>query len=263
MVCTLATADMTAKSTAWVWNDVNATTTAGGTHLAHRHADAQLLVTDGRLRAGHGYATASAETRRDLARVGAIIRLRQQGRYLVHAAGVVDPHGRAWLLSGNTGAGKSTLAYALSRAGWTILGDDGVVVELRGGTVIAHQWRDPLHVSRALASQFPELHDHAGRARAGDYRERIPMAAPPARTASVCAIVMLERASARDVSRLGPLDALGALVRQSPLVMIDDGYSRRHLDALRRIVGVPCFRLRHTSAELHSIARVLADMIPA
>ena len=254
---------MMSKAVAWVWNDVNATTTSDETHLAHRHDHAHLVVSKGRLRGGQGYASASARTRRDLVRVGAIVRLRQQGRYLVHAAGVVDPQGRGWLLSGNTGAGKSTLAYALSRAGWTILGDDGVVVELRDGDVVAHQWKDPLHVSRALASQFPELHDHAERARAGDYRERIPMAAPPARTAKVCAIVMLERAAEHAVARLTPLEALGALVRQSPLVMIDDGHSRRHLDALRRIVAVPCLRLRHTPAELHSIAHVLGDALPA
>lgn len=257
-----AAAGMTSGSIAWVWNDVHATTTSDGTHLAHRHADAHLVVRNGRLRGGHGYVAATAQTRRDLARVGAIVRLRQQGRYLVHAAGVVDPQGRGWLLSGNTGAGKSTLAYALSRAGWSTLGDDGVVVELRGGDVVAHQWKDPLHVSRALAAHFPELHDHAERARAGDFRERIPMHAAPARTARVCAIVMVERAPESGVARLGPLEALGALVRQSPLVMVDDGYSRRHLDALRRIVAVPCLRLRHTPAELHSIARVLQEALP-
>ena len=254
---------MTTASVAWLCNDVDAITTPDGTDLSHRHAHAQLFVRNGRLVPGQGYAAASRQTRRDLARVGAIVILRAQGRYLVHASGVVDPNGRAWVLSGNSGAGKSTLAYALSRVGWTVLGDDGVLIELRGDEVIAYPWKDPLQVSRRLASEFPELHDHADRTRSGDWRERIPMKAAPARTARVAALVMLERAEERTVARLGALEALAALVRQSPLVMIDDGHSRPHLDALRRTVALPCFRLRHTPAELHGVAPLLHSVLAA
>jgi len=254
---------MTSAAVAWRWNDVDATTTTDGTRLSHRRADAQLFVSNGRLHGGGGYSSAQPQTRRDLARVGAIVRLREQGRYLVHAAGVVDPVGRGWLLSGNSGAGKSTLAYALSRAGWAILGDDGVLIQVDDAGMTAHQWKDPLNVSSHLASEFPELRGHMARARAGDWRQRIPMDAAPARMAPVAGLIMVERSDEHSVERLGPLEALGALVRQSPLVMIDDAYSRAHLDALRRAVMVPCFRLRHTPVELHTVARVIGGMLDA
>ena len=254
---------MKTSSVAWLCNDVDAVTTPDGTDLSHRHHHARLFVRNGRLVAGKGYHAASRQARRDLARVGAIVILRARGRYLVHASGVVDPHGRAWLLSGNSGAGKSTLAYALSRAGWNVLGDDGVVIEVRGDDVVAYPWRDPLQVSHALASQFPELHEHADRVRTSDWRERIPMHAPVAHTARVSALMLLQRADERSVSRLGPLEALAALVRQSPLVMIDDGHARAHLDALRRAVALPCFLLRHTPAELHGVAPLLEGVLAA
>ena len=56
--------------------------------------------------------------------------------------------------------------------------------------------------------------------------------------------------------------ALAALVRQSPWVMIGDTQSRMHLNALRDIAAVPSFILRHTPAELHTIARVLGEAPP-
>ena len=252
---------MIRRDVTWRWSDVEAITTATETRLRHRPSGAQLTVREGRLRVGAGYASADAPARRDLARVGASVRLRQRGRYLVHAAGVVDPWGRAWLLSGDSGAGKSTLAYALARAGWSVLGDDGVLIEVVGSDVIAHPWKDPLNVSRALAPAFPELHHHASRARQGDARQRVPMALPLARTAAVAAVILLERAETHSVVSVGPLEALAVLVRQSPAVMIDDDHARAHLQTLTRAAALLCFRVHHTPAELHTIPTVLSDLL--
>jgi predicted ATPase len=257
----VAVAGMTAGAVAWQWSDVDAVTTETRTQLTHRFGDAQLLVTDGRLVAGTGYAAANPATRRVLARVGALVRLREKGRYLVHAAGAVDPSGRAWLLAGDSGTGKSTLAYALSRAGWTILGDDGVLIERDATGITAYAWRDPLNVSGSLASEFPELRQHATRTRTDDLRQRIPMDVAVVRAARLSALIVIERAARHEVTKLGPLEALGALVRQSPWVMIRDAHARAHLDALRSAATLPCFRLRHTPAELHTIASVLGEML--
>jgi predicted ATPase len=219
-----------------------------------------MWVRGGRLVRGAGYGQAARNVRRDLARTGAIVRLRQRGRYLIHASGAVDPRGRAWLLSGDSGCGKSTLAYALARAGWTILGDDGVLIEISGASVSAHAWRDPLAVSDALASDFPELHAH--RARTSDPRRRVPIDVPHARTASVAALVFVERAARLAMTPLAPLAALAALVRQSPWVILDDPYARAHLDALRVAAALPSFSLAHTPAELHTLAHVLTEALP-
>ena len=247
---------------AWRWGEIDAALVGDEVHLAHRHGGARLAVRRGRLVRGEGYAEASPEARRDLARVGAIVRLRQRGRYLVHAAGAVDPQGRAWLLAGDSGCGKSTLGYALARAGWTSLGDDGVLIESVGPGFRAHPWRESLKVSAALVSEFPELQGDAPRARRDDPRQRMPLSVPIASTgAPVAAVVFLARSDRHSIGRIGPVAALCALVRQSPWVIIEDSYSRPHLDVLRRVASLPVFRLEHTPTELHTITHVLTEAL--
>lgn len=251
---------MTAGAVAWRWGDVDALTNGDDLCLAHRTADARMWVRAGRLVRGAGYGQADPAIRHDLARTGAIVRLRQRGRYLVHASGAVDPRGRAWLLSGDSGCGKSTLAYALALSGWRILGDDGVLIEVAGACVRAHGWRDPLAVSSTLASEFPEL--RARPVLTGDARRRVLVDVPLARTAHVAALVFIERAGQYAITPMAPAATLAALVRQSPWVILGDPYARAHLETLRRAAALPSFRLAHTPAELHTIARVLTEALP-
>ena len=248
---------MSSAPVAWQWGDVDASDHGERTCLTHRRADAELWVNEGRLRRGAGYAGADSAVRQELARVGAIVRLRQRGRYLVHAAGVVDQHGRAWLLSGDSGSGKSTLAYALARTGWTVLGDDGVLLERHGDGLVAHAWREPLRVSQQLADAFPEIDDDALRPAAGDPRNRVAMRMRGARSAPVAGLVLIERGTRFEFAPAAPVTALAALVRQSPWVILGDAYARPHLDLLRHAAAQRVFHLRHTSAELHSLATVL------
>ncbi|MGW0268315.1 hypothetical protein ACWDYF_08845 [Streptomyces sp. NPDC003284] len=59
----------------------------------------------------------------------ALERLRQQQhRVTVHATAVLQPDGRAVLLLGTKGAGKTSTALALAARGWTHAGDDLVVI---------------------------------------------------------------------------------------------------------------------------------------
>ena len=248
---------MSSAPVAWQWGDVDASDHGERTCLTHRRAEAALWVNEGRLRRGAGYDRADPAVRQELARVGAILRLRQRGRYLVHAAGVVDPQGRAWLFSGDSGSGKSTLAYALARTGWTVLGDDGVLIERNDGGLLAHAWREPLRVSQQLADSFPEIDDDGLRPAAGDPRRRVAMRMRGARSAPVAALVLIERSARFEFAPAAPIAALAALVRQSPWVILDDAHARPHLDLLRHAAAQRVFRLRHTRAELHSLAEVL------
>ena len=51
-----------------------------------------------------------------------------RGDLMLHGAGAVGPSGRAHLLLGPTGTGKSTLVTALAAGGWALLDDDGIRV---------------------------------------------------------------------------------------------------------------------------------------
>jgi hypothetical protein len=253
---------ITANLISWQWGDVDATCDGNDVELTHRRTRTRLSVREGRLLRGDGYATASADVRHELARVGGIVRLRQRGRYLVHAAGVVDPLGRAWLLAGDSGCGKSTLGYALSRAGWASLGDDGVVIERDGRGFRAHAWHDALRVSRLLSDEFPELDGGESTVGHNDPRQRLSL--PPAfvaRGGPVAALIFLSRGERHSVRAIGPVAALGALIRQSPWVIIEDGHSRAHLEALRHAAMLPAFQLEHTRVELHTIADVLTRTV--
>jgi hypothetical protein len=218
-------------------------------------------VNGGRLLRGEGYENAATAVRQELARVGAIIRLRQHGRYLVHAAGVVDPEGHAWLLAGDSGSGKSTLAYALARTGWTVLGDDGVLIERCGSGLLARSWREPLRVSRQLADSFPEMDDDTLQPAAGDERNRVSMPMRGTRSALVAAIVLIERGPTFELTPAPAVTALAALVRQSPWVILGDEHARPHLELLRHAAAQRVFRLRHTRAELHTLATVLRGAV--
>ncbi len=251
-------ASMIADAVSWQWGEVDATCDGNEVELTLRRMGTRLSVRVGRVVRGDGYATASPDVRRELARVGAIVRLRQRGRYLVHAAGAVDPSGRAWLLAGDSGCGKSTLGYALTRAGWTSLGDDGVVIERNDEGFRAHGWRDALRVSRLLSDEFPELGASESAVAANDPRQRLSLSpASMGRGAQIAALVFLARADRHAIRRIGAVAALGALVRQSPWVIIEDDHSRRHLDVLRHAAMLPAFQLEHTRAELHTIANIL------
>lgn len=236
----------------WNWGDVDAFAAAdGSTRLVHRLDQASLSVIDQRLRAGPGYAAASPKTRRALARVGAILRLRQRGRFHMHASGLVDPRGESWLFAGDTGAGKSTLACALADAGWRVLGDDGVVIERRGDRILAHPWREPLRVSAWMIPAFPRAGRVLGNPEDSDARFRVPVAAPLARAAPIRGVVLPVRGSRDAMTRVAPAQALAEIVRQSPWVLLGDRAAREHLELLAKlVVCAPAWRLEHTAAIL-------------
>jgi hypothetical protein len=73
-----------------------------------------------------------------------------RGLEVLHASGVVlgddALDGRAVLLTGPQGAGKSSLAAALLRGGATLLSDDTVALESREGALFAHPGPTLLHL---------------------------------------------------------------------------------------------------------------------
>jgi hypothetical protein len=251
---------VTSPAVGYFLGDVRFAARDGGVCFTHRKSEATLWLRGGRLRPGERWSACPASERRELARAAAMVRLRAHGRWLVHAAGAVDPAGRAWLLAGDSGGGKSTLTYALARAGWRVLGDDGVLVEVVPQAVMAYAWREALRVSTALGRHFPELRKRAAVVEPGDPRRCVAMTAALASRARIAAVVFLERDGSDTIHPLSRTEALAALVRQSPWVMIDDAHAGRHLAALSDIARrVPTFRLRHSPVQLKRIPRTLLE----
>lgn len=246
------------NKTHWRCGLVDGVTAGSSSRLVDAIYRAELQLANGRLIRGPGYAAAPRPTRQLLARVGAMLKLREHERYYVHAAGVVAPDGRAWLLTGESGCGKSTLTYALARGGWPVLGDDGVVLERGPQGLTVHGWREPLRVSIELATWFPELAQQASLVDWQDDRHRLDVNAVFAKRAPIGGVVILERGQRDALSALPPTAALSMLVRQSTFLLLTDDHARSHLALLRDLVErVPCFSLAHTSAQLSSVHTTL------
>ncbi|MDB4916390.1 MAG: hypothetical protein JWM95_4034 [Gemmatimonadetes bacterium] len=245
-------------ATPWRIGPIDVVATDTHALLHDTPSGARLRVTGTRLSRDAHYATAPRDARIRLARAGAMIALRARGRYYLHASAAVDPQGTAWLFAGPSGVGKSTLAYALSRQGWQILGDDGVVLEPVASGATLHAWREPLQVSSALAPEFPELRARQQYENTNDPRRRIPMPTLTARHAPLGAIIFPRRAACDRLSSMTQTMALAELMLQSTQVLLADSETPRHFARLRDVIAaVPSFRLEHTQKQLHAIAHTL------
>jgi hypothetical protein len=144
--------------------------------------------------------------------------LHLQGAFILHA-GAVAIDGRAVLVIGNSGAGKSSTVAALVGGGCPLISDDMAVLDAQGEAVSVR--RGPLRMrlyadsARAAgwAGPLPKLFRHP----IFDDKRYIdvPGAAPEA--ASVAAICVLQpRGGGTDpvaIERLSPRAALGQLLR--------------------------------------------------
>jgi hypothetical protein len=239
------------NATRWRSHGVEGVTSDSVSTLRHLGENAELLVSGGRLSRGRGYESASRAARQSLARVGAVLRLRQHNRYYVHASGVVNRKGLATVFVGESGSGKSTLAFALARQGWSMLGDDGVVLEPLNDCVRVHGWRSQSLVSASLSATFPELRGREAEAIAEDERRRIPLTVAHVAHARLGALVFIRQGPNGFLRDCGQAHALAALMRESPWVLLGDENSGSHFEALGRIVGsVPSFELVHGHEEL-------------
>ena len=151
------------------------------------------------------------------------------GGALVHAGGVVDPDGRAWLLVGDTHAGKTTTCVSLVAAGWRYLADDQVVLRFSdAGDVEVEGWPRRAHLdegwSDGIVTRTRGVVDL--RARWGDrWMARAPLGG-----------VLLPTVRAEEPTRVAAVDgatAFTALVRQSPWLLADRGTAAAVMPLLR------------------------------
>jgi hypothetical protein len=169
-------------------------------------------------------------------------------RHLVpmHAA-CVEKNGVGVLLWGPSGMGKSSLAYACARAGFTFVADDATMLpQNREDCIVTgkpHQARFREDVPRL----FPELEGYVMRARpSGKLSIEVPMAQLGIRTSVRCAVsrnVFLHRGQSAGLERIGVDSALQQMARDSN-PFGEETQARQH-KALRRLAQMPAYRLRY------------------
>ena len=205
---------------------------SGGVSLGGARADLRLPASEDET---------SALFRRSALTAAAALLLGRIGRALAHAGAVVHPtSGRAWLLVGDTHAGKSTTVANLARAGWGVLADDTVSLGVDAtGAVTVEGWPRTMHLDAGWGSAAP-----AGHRVARDPREVLagaPRAAPAALGGLLFPNVDAERPT-RATARSGA-DALALLIRQSPWLFADALAAPSVLALLRAAASAPAAAL--------------------
>jgi hypothetical protein len=197
-------------------------------------------------------------------------RLRWQGILGTHA-GVVEVDGRAVLLSGRSGRGKSTLTLGLLRRGAGWLTDELALIAADDVTVLPYP--RALHVSPATAGLLPELaflharprHDLGG----GSEWSVVPadlaraFGTRPAGPVRLAAILLLDGdpdpGRAPQIDRVAPALATMELMRGTPAAAEDFAGTMRRLSDIA--AGVVTARLR--VGELDRTAVLVGDWLRA
>ncbi|HUK19721.1 MAG TPA: hypothetical protein VLW65_25050 [Bryobacteraceae bacterium] len=180
------------------------------------------------------------------------VMLSQRHIVAVHAACVVR-NGAGILLSGSSGAGKSSLSYACARAGWTFVADDAtwLLAESDSRMAIGHSRRARFRPD--APALFPELERYAVRARPnGRIGIEVPLAELPhiraASRAPIRAVVFLERGGGEaGAHRLTGAESADRLLADMP--SYGDATDAMHERTVRRLAGVPAWRMHYTDLE--------------
>jgi hypothetical protein len=178
--------------------------------------------------------------------------LAQRDVVMVHA-GCVVRDGRGVLLCGSSTAGKSTLAYACAKAGWTWLSDDC--------TCLLPDSEDRFAIARTSIARlrldstrfFPELDEFAARVRpTGTIGIEVPMDELPGvrttRRAPIGAIAFLDRGPGEPF--IEPLSPEQAFQRfRSDMPSYGPEIDPIHERAVRAVTDKPAFRLRYETIQ--------------
>jgi hypothetical protein len=192
--------------------------------------------------------------------------LKRRGLFSLHAAGLALD-GRALVVAGCCGAGKSTLSLALARAGFGLLGDDTLLLarESNGGLRVL-AFPDELDLTDSTIALFPELGHLLGQPRrpGAPKRQVRPEELPATRIVwdGAPRVLLFPRVAHTRQSRLTPIGRDEALVELAPNVLLTEPRSSQaHLDALAELVRAStCYRLE-TGHDLERLPAFLRPLL--
>ncbi|MEI2690712.1 MAG: hypothetical protein V9H69_13790 [Anaerolineae bacterium] len=192
--------------------------------------------------------------------------LRRRGLHLIHAS-AIGAQGRAALIAGQSGAGKTTTMLTSVTAGLDFLGDDTTLVQRTAdGGLDVVTLLSTLDVTNATAAWFPELAPHLSTQRSHTGKRQIILAeAFPQRMAvrGRVAVILAPEICDQLHTCLAPINKAALL---SDLLFYsvdlhDAALTRQHLEFLAQAVEqTPVFRLL-LGRDREQIPQVIADAL--
>ena len=198
---------------------------------------------------------------------GALIH--QRGELALHASAVVSPlSGKALLIAGSSGAGKSTVAAALAARGWTVMNDDVSRITLDGKEPVVWPGFQSLKLWRQSCKLLDLDSDALTRTRGGKEKYFWPGKAAtqsqPAPIAAVIELVPSDEAPA-GLERLMGREVLGTYLRLTFRQRLVEGLGCQvpHFQHAGRLAAsVPTYRLRACrQVGLHVLAEQLEHLL--
>ncbi|GAB4140946.1 MAG: HprK-related kinase A [Sphingomonadales bacterium] len=187
---------------------------------------------------------------------------------LIHGAAVADSADRAVIMPGSSGSGKSTLAAMLAFAGWRLLADEFVMLDLATGMVAPYPRPVSLKNQAIDAMRAFAATARISRPFLGTVKGTIAYLTPPddalaamARPARPAMVVFPQFKAGLGVAETEALDGGELLMR---LIAASANYSRLGAEAFERATDVaadaPAFRLRFGDGRqgVDAVARLAA-----
>jgi tetratricopeptide (TPR) repeat protein len=228
-----------------IWHDDQALEIAYG-----RYAGARVEAGQGRL---GGYATDLRRMSHQVVPFMLGSLLAPHGHFVVHG-GAIQRDGKAVLILGGSGMGKSTLILAALQDGWSVLTDDLAVMRSGPGGLRVSGIPKPLVVPRdVLGAETPSVSDHRGRVKLPF--EEWDRGSHPVGAVLVVGHVEGSTAVVEPIERPQLLGALfDSMLSRQPSNM------RRFFGLAAQLCDLPAFRLRHSQVA-ETRVRQAADAI--
>lgn len=232
-----------------------------GVTIQHRSGASARRVDDEVSVGGYCDSTDPTRAFRVTSQLPLIDALRVHGHHVIHAA-TVELHGRALVVLGDSGAGKSTFCYAAAVHGWRVLADDLTVVAAASrpdapATVAVTGFPKPLHVPLdAIGAPPPGARPMPDDARA---RWRLPTSWSSGSSTQfgVAALVLLEHSPGGSTSRIvepGPT-TLRVVLQAYPAIAVA-GSIREFLPVAGELTRQPIFAYGHAREAGERVAAV-------
>jgi hypothetical protein len=168
-----------------------------------------------------------------------ILLVRRAGFHAVHAAALVDPRSRGWLLIGESRSGKSTTTACLGRSGWKIATDDTSFLVRAGDHVEVLGWREhvALREGTLKLAAFEGGQDLESRGKRGWLPEELGSEWVSSVQPSIIAFPEVGNCERTALTSMPRREALTQMMHSAPWVMLEPDLADENLALMTDVLA--------------------------